>query len=115
MKTTLNEWQVADELKRDKNAGWSYNGSKALASYLCQMDEDSGEDTELDVVAIRCEWNEYASAQEAASNYSWEYDGDEEEIDPDELDELKEQSALEYLQDRTEVIEFEGGIIIQQF
>jgi hypothetical protein len=115
MKITLNEWQIAEELKNDENAGWTYEGAKALASYLCQLDEDNAEDTELDVVAIRCEWSEHASAQDAASNYSWEFDGDEEEIDPEELDELKEQSALEYLQDRTQVIEFEGGVIIQLF
>jgi hypothetical protein len=115
MKITLTEWQVSDELKKDENAGWSHEGAKALASYLCQMDEDSGEDTELDVVAIRCDFSEYKSAVEAAENYSWEFDGDAEEIDEDELEEEKEESALQFLQDRTQVIEFDDGIIIAQF
>jgi len=39
----------------------------------------------------------------------------EEDVDADELDELKESSAFEYLQDKTHVIEFEGGIIIADF
>jgi len=115
MKTTLTEWQVADELKRDECAGWSYEGAKALAAYLCQIDEDSGEDTELDLVCIRCDWSEYACAQDAASRYSWEFSGDEDEIEPEELDELKEESALEYLHDRTQVILFKGGLIIADF
>jgi hypothetical protein len=115
MKSTLSVYEIADALQNDSNAGWSYEGAKALAEYLNEQDEQSGEDTELDVVAIRCDFSEYQSAQDAASNYSWEYEGDEEEIDADELDELKEQSALEYLQDRTQVIEFNGGIIIADF
>lgn len=102
MKTTLTEWQVADALKSDEYARWSYEGAKALAEYLCEIDEQSGEDTELDVVAIRCDFSEYKSAQEAASNYSWQFEGEEE-------------SPLEYLYYRTQVIEFKGGIIIANF
>ena len=110
MKNTLSVYEIADLLQRDEYAGWSYEGSLALAEYLDNLDQESGEDTELDVVAIRCEWSEYESAQDAASNYSWH-----EEIDPEELDGMKEKSALEYLQKRTKVIEFEGGIIIADF
>ena len=115
MKTTLNEWQIADALKRDENAAWTYEGAKALASHLFELDEQTGEDTELDVVAIRCEWSEYASAQEAASRYQWEFNGDEEEVEEGELDDEREESALQFLQDRTEVIEFASGIIIREF
>ena len=115
MKNTLSVYEIAHALQDDSNAGWSYEGSKALAEYLDNLDQESGEDTELDVVAIRCDWSEYESAQDAASNYSWEFDGDEDEIDPDELDDLKEESALEYLQGKTQVIEFTGGIIIANF
>jgi len=115
MKTTLTQWQVADILKQDEDAGWSYEGAKALAAHLCEMDEELGGDTELDLVSIRCDWSEYASAQDAASQYSWEFSGDEDEIDLEELDALKEESALEYLHDRTQVIEFKGGLIIADF
>jgi hypothetical protein len=115
MKTTLSVHQIADALKKDDYAAWSYEGSKALAEYLYEIDEQSGEDTELDIVDIRCRFSEYESAQNAASEYSWEFDVDEKEIDPDDLDEMKEESALEFLQDRTQVIEFKGGIIIASF
>jgi hypothetical protein len=115
MKNTLTTWQIADALKQDENAGWSYEGSKALAEYLDQLDQETGEDTELDVVAIRCDWSECKTAKDAAMQYGWEFEVEDGENDEGEFDDLIEQKALEYLKDRTQVIEFEGGIIVAQF
>ena len=109
MKKTLSTWEIADALKRDEYAGWSYEGAKALAEYLEQLEEDIGEEMELDVVAISCDYSEYATATEAAENYADKDYGDD--MDDDE----KEAAALKYLQDNTTVIEFDGGIIIQDF
>jgi hypothetical protein len=108
MKKTLSVYEIADALKRDEYAGWSYEGSKALAEYLDQLDEDTGEDTELDVVAIRCDWSEYETATAAAMQYGWEPESDYTEQDSEEW-------ALGWLQDHTQVIEFKGGIIIADF
>ena len=96
--------EIANYLKNDQYAAWSYNGAKALAEYLDDMDEDM----ELDIVDIRCTYSEYDNAVEAASSYSWDKDTDQDE-------EEQEANALEYLQDHTQVIQFDGGIIIQQF
>jgi hypothetical protein len=105
MKTTLSVYQIADLLKRDESAGWSYNGSKALAEYL---DENIPEDEEFDRVAIRCEYSEYTSALEATEDYDYESD--------DSLDEdVAEKAALEWFKDNTTVIEFTGGIIVVNF
>lgn len=106
MKTTLNTWQVADALRADDNANWSSNGSWALAEYLEGLEEDLGEEMELDVVAIRCDYSEYESAFDAATDYGYEFDGDEDE---------QEAEALEWLQERTTVVEFDGGVIVQAF
>ena len=108
MKQTLTTSQVADMLMQDDNAAWSYAGARALAEYLEQLEEDTGADMDFDRVAIRCEFSEYGTAREAASNYDWEPDEDADE-------EEAEKSALQFLQDRTTVIEFTGGIIIQDF
>jgi len=108
MKETLTTNEIARKLREDDNAGWSYAGALALAEFLEQREHDNGEDTEFDRVAIRCEFSEYATAREAADNYDWQ---PEEGADEDEA----EKSALQYLQDRTTVIEFTGGIIIQDF
>jgi len=107
MKITLNKYQIADELRKDSNAGWSYAGANALAEYL---DENAGEETEFDCVAIRCDFSEYSSAQDAAEDHGWEADSHIEE-DGAECD----ADALQWLQDRTQVIEFSGGVIVANF
>lgn len=108
MKQTMTTSQIADALRADDNAAWSYAGARALAEYLEQYEEDTGIENEFDRVAIRCEFSEYANATEAAGEYDFEPD---EGADEDET----EAAALKYLNDRTMVIEFNGGIIIQAF
>jgi hypothetical protein len=120
MKITLSTYQIADELKRDTNARWSYNGSLALAEYLDQYDSDNGEDTELDLCSIRCDFYEWGTALEAALEYDWSpeasiLDAGDNLRDDDEVTEENEGLALEWLQGRTQVIIFEGGIIIERF
>ena len=108
MKTTLTTSEAADLLIADDNAGWSYAGARALVEHLEQLEEDIGEEIEFDRVAMRCEYREYESALEAAKEYGFEPD---EDADEDAI----EESALEWLRDRTTVITFNGGVIIQQF
>jgi len=121
MKITLNTYQIADELKRDTNARWSYNGSLALAEHLDQYDSDNGEDTELDLCSIRGEYSEHSSLLEWARDYfgttnmvgefSIESSEDEEDIDP----EGTEAKIREYIEDHGTLIEFEGGVIVSSF
>ena len=108
MKKTLSTNEAARELLNDDNAAWSYNGAMALCEYLEDFDEGIGQETEFDRVAIRCEFSEYESAIECAVNYDWERDLDDDEDD-------QEEAALDYLREHTSVIEFEGGIIIQDW
>ena len=61
MKTTLTTRQIVDALGTDKNANWSYQGASALAEYLEEIEGDTGEELELDVVAIRCDYSEHPS------------------------------------------------------
>jgi hypothetical protein len=116
MKITLNTYQIADELKRDTCARWSYNGSLALAEYLEEYDSDNGEDTELDTCAIRCDFSEHSSLLEWAHQYfsnALEELGFDEtaENDSDEVD----SKIREYIQDHGTLIEFDGGIIVSSF
>lgn len=113
MKTTLSTSQAADLLKADKNANWSRSGAYALVEYLEQLEEDTGETIEFCPVAIRCDYSEYSSALEAAKEQGYEPNpnlGDDEQDDDD-----KEADALAWLQDQTQVIEFDGGVIIASF
>ena len=120
MKITLNTYQIADELKRDTNARWSYSGSLALAKYLEEYEADNGEEMELDLCSIRCEFSEYGSPLEAALEYDWSpeasiLDEDDNLRDNADVEDEDNKKALEWLQGRTQVIEFEGGIIISNF
>jgi len=104
---TLTTGECVSRLYNDENAGWSYEGAQALVAYLEELEEDMGEPIEFDKVAIRIDYSEYASALEAAT---------ENGFTPDESgDDDAEESALAWLQDRTQVIEFEGGVVVAAF
>ena len=100
----------------DRKDQFSYDGLKALFEYLEDFEDDTGEEIELDVIALCCDYSEYDNAVECVKDYGHElsshmsreygYDVDEDE---------EEAEALEYLRDHTRVIEFNTGIIIQSF
>lgn len=109
MKQTLTTSQAAHLLMQDEYAKWSRAGAYALIQHLEQLEEDCGDEIEFDRVAIRCDWSEYESAVEAL-----------EELEPD-WDKLTdaserelEQSALDWLSGRTQVITFDGGVIVNR-
>jgi hypothetical protein len=113
MKATLSTSQAANLLKADTSANWSHAGARALIEYLEQLEEDTGTEMEFDAVAIRCDYSEYESALKAADDQGYEPNpnlGDDKQDDDD-----KEADALAWLQDQTQVIEFSGGVIIQNF
>ena len=116
MKETLTTGNAASRLYEDENAGWSYAGARALVEYLEELEDDIGEEIEFDVVALRCEYTEYGSAEEAveACN-SGDYDDLKEQSDGD-ADDLKE-LCMEYLRKRTAVIEIpeSDGVIIRNY
>jgi len=100
MHTTLSTSEIAGALIKDEYANWSRNGALALSEYLESLELEQG--IELDVVALRCEFSEYESAIEAAAQYA-------------HGSFTTAEAALEYLQDHTSVITYDGGVIIQDF
>lgn len=113
MKITLTTSQAADLLNADTNANWSRSGAYALVEYLEELEEDTGETIKFDAVAIRCDYSEYESALKAALEQGFEPNpnlGEEAQSEED-----KEADALAWLQDHTQVIEFDGGVIIASF
>ena len=104
MKQDVNKSQFADAFRSaGRQDQFSYAGLNALFGYLENLGDDIGEEIELDVIALCCEYSEHKSALDAVADYSFDVEGE------------SEQSALAYLRDNTNVIEFEGGIIIQNF
>ena len=104
----LNTNQATLLLKEDEYAHWSWSGAEALVKYLEELEDSTGKKIEFDTVAIRCDFSEYDSVLAAAEHYDF--------IPPDDEDEDEiEADALKYLEDRTTVIQCEGGVIIKQF
>lgn len=101
MKQTLSTAEAVELLRRDVYAKWSLNGARALVEWIEDYEETAtGEEFEFDPVALRCDFSEFATAQEAAREYG--YTGDNAD-------------ALEWLQDHTVVIPFDGGVIVGSF
>ena len=95
MKETINKSQFIDRFRdMNRKENFSYNGLSALYDYLGDIDENY----ELDVIAICCEYAEYKDLEEFQKDYNKE-----------------EYPNMESVKDKTEVIEFSTGFIIQQF
>jgi len=96
---------------------FSYEGKRALFDYLENLEEDTGEQIQFDMVAICCDYSEYKTAYEAMEQYRPDDMPVEGEPGDDliEIQEKNEAKALEWLEENTSVIKFDGGIIIQQF
>lgn len=115
---TLSTYQIADALKNDTGANWSYNGSLALAEYLEEYEESTGEELELDVCAIRCDFAEYSGLQAWAVEYFGginealtEFGEDAGEFADGNCDD----DIRSYIQEHGQLIEFSGGIIVSSF
>lgn len=100
MKQTVNfydfdrAFEIAHRLDNFSSAG-----RKALFDYLEQLEEDLGEELELDVIALCCDFTEYANLDEFREAYSEDYE------------------TLEALENETVVIRIpdSDGFIIQNF
>jgi hypothetical protein len=126
MKQTLTTTQAASLLADDEYSSFSYHGALALAEYLEQLEQDTGEEMEFCNVAIRCDYSEYESLQKWGEDYfgGWnklceefgeDYCGPLEDESPEEYAERFDDAIREYIQDRGQLIEFDGGIIVSSF
>ena len=104
MKQTINEYQFRTAFETSRPNNFSYEGLTALYEYLEQYEEDTGEEIELDVIAICCDFTEYDSLEEFQQEY----------YEDEPKDSYK---TIEEIENETIVIPIEGteGFIIQQF
>ncbi len=103
-------------LADDQNSSFSNAGARALAEYLEEYEESTGEELEFDPVAIRCDFAEYDSltdwAEDCFSGDNWR---DDVKCDYDADDDTLDDKIREYIQERGTLIEFDGGIIVSSF
>ena len=103
MKQAVNFNQFEDSFSESYKNNFSYEGKQSLFNYLEEYEESTGEEIELDTIALCCEYSEYDSFKKLKEDYN----------------NIK---TMEDLEDNTQVIEVEdyagnktGGLIIQQF
>lgn len=109
MKQTINLYQFRDAFnKMDRGNQFSYEGLEILFDWFEDLEQMEGQEIELDVIAICCDYSE-ASVKEIIDAYSIDLDG----VKPDEVDEF----VLDYLNDRTVVLGvcLHGEMVYQNF
>lgn len=111
MKQTLSHSEATHMIHGVYDNQFSYGAADALAEYYEDLEDETGEEIEIDPVAIACDWSEYAYKKDLLDVYGYLLNDDWE----DEDDDQKAEAVLEYLRDNTYVIEFLGGYLVQAF
>ena len=116
MKQTVTKYMFTEAFRHaGRSEQFSYSGLQALFEYLEEMEEGTGEEMELDVIALCCDFSEYATAKEAAEEYGWTAPERDEDEDEEAYTERVEKEALDHLQDNTQVIKHDDGVIIAAY
>ena len=72
MKQTIGFSQFTDAFRgADRKDNFSYDGLKALFAYIEELEESMGEEIELDVIALCCDYSE-DSIESVLKNYNLE-------------------------------------------
>ena len=108
MKQTVNKSDFINQFRvMNRLENFSYEARSLLFDYLEDYEESTGEELEMDVIAVCCEYSE-DSPEDIAANYDIDVDG----MDEDEI----KNAVMNYLNDNTQVIgETPSGIVYQQF
>ena len=104
MKRTINVYEFRDAFSDMGRAdSFSYDGLGLLFDWFEEYEDGTGEEMELDVIAICCAWAE-SSPQEIMDDYSISLEdiGLEADIDGPDEDEIAE-ALVEYLNEQTMV------------
>ena len=105
---TINLYDFRDAFKRyGRGEQFSYEGLELIFDYIEEYEGSTGEQVELDVVALCCEWYEQ-SPEDIAMAYNLEIS-----VSPENTI----QNVLEYLHDETQVegVTDSGNVVYVQF
>lgn len=117
MYISVNSSMFFDAFRRmGRENQFSREALEALFNYLEGIEQDSGKEMELDVIALCGDFTEYKTALEAAKEYSYESELNAEDFEDKEEYECElEDDACDFLRENTTVIPFEGGFVIEDF
>jgi hypothetical protein len=107
MKTTVYKSDFIEAFQDVRPDQFSHAGLSALYDFF----EECGQDIELDVIAICCEFTEYNDIQEFIADYGGSY------VEPgDAEEEVDYEKTLDNIRDYTQVIDIDGtSFIVQDF
>lgn len=112
MKTTVSAVDFIDAFRRMGRADqFSPAALRALFDHIEEMERESPVEYELDVIALCCEWQEFKTSLEAAVEYGFDA-GESAKSFGHESDESE---ALDWLREQTQVVEFDGGVLVMGF
>ena len=112
MKQTVNLHDFRDAFYRmGRKENFSWEGLEILFNYLEEVELDMGEEIDLDVIALCCDYAE-STIDELISDY----DIDVSDCDPDDDEAIKE-TVMEYMGQNTVVCgeTSDGSIVYAQF
>lgn len=107
-------YHLACRMNRGDNFG--HNGWRAIGDYLEELSDSTGEDVEIDIISICCDYSMAESVEDAYMQYDHLHGVDlpEEEA----WEEMEEEEKLEtigaFLQYRAAVVTLEDDLIIWQ-
>jgi hypothetical protein len=70
MKQTINFYDFQKAFQDLRPNNFSYQGLRALFEYLEDIEDTHNEEMEFDVIALCCDFTEYANEEEYARDYS---------------------------------------------
>ena len=112
MKQTVNLHDFEQAFRSLRPKSFSYEGLEALFNFLENLEEDTGSEIELDVIAICCDFTEYENIEEYLSEHSTDVD----KLDFVENEYAYTEAIKEEIQDKTTLIDIDGeSFIIQDF
>ena len=98
MKQTVNFTDFRDAFEAIRASRFTYEGLQALFEWLEDYENDTGEELELDVIGLCCDFTEYTSLAQFQIDYGDKY------------------ATLDDIQNETTVIEIgNGGFIVAGF
>ena len=104
MKQTINEYQFRDAfIRMDRKDNFSHAGLTALYDYLTDLEDDMGEELELDAIAFCCYYSEH-DLQDLQREYG-DYEGEQ-------WQDMEE--AINWLEEQTTVIRVDDDRVIVQ-
>jgi hypothetical protein len=74
MKQSISFYNFADAFQALRPTNFSYEGLRAMFDHLEQREDDTGEEMELDVIALACDYTEYQDLKEYQDSYGEDFE-----------------------------------------